>query len=346
MSRFIVHFGAHKTGTTAFQFFLQENRDALRQVGLFLPELGKQQAGNYRGLARAMGGEFEQHPARQDRLMEPLQPVLQPEFNEDVLISSEYLSTNNFRPYLCDFAKYIDSLGFRKIAILVIRDQIGWFNSRMSQKRKMLHETTHSFQQRVEEMMEKNEGCWISLIHQLEDFGFDVFTLAYNKPFLEQGVVSSLFRTNALSRYGADIKFIEPSHHNATFGAKHQILADLIRDYVTSQLGISTHKIDRNAMRVIMTEEFDGKNITDVAFNGFSPEFQKHVKRHYRRGNEKVAATYFKTDWEEIFPESVLPEVSPESIADLSHEEQRLLKDIALKVVERASRQGVFPIVG
>ena len=62
MRQFIVHFGAHKTGTTAFQRFLQDNRDILTAAGLCIPRLPEGQDGNYQGLARVMAGEYNQYP--------------------------------------------------------------------------------------------------------------------------------------------------------------------------------------------------------------------------------------------------------------------------------------------
>lgn len=341
MRQFIVHFGAHKTGTTAFQRFLQDNRDILTAAGLCIPRLPEGQDGNYQGLARVMAGEYNQYPNRVRRFMRSLDPIVRPSFKDDVLISSEHLSSGKFRPYLSTFANSIDALGFKKIAILVIRDQISWFNSRISQKRKMLLETPLPFQEHVTEMISEGEGDWDDLCRKLQTLGFKVVVIANNERFNKKGVVRSLFETPPIKAYASKIKLAEPMIYNTSFGAKQQILADLIRDYISITLNLPTHKVDRHALRNIMVDCF-AEQMTDSPYNGFTPAFRKHVLAHFKASNARLAKTYFPEVGADMFPQKHMPEISPQLISDLPSAQQVLLRNIAEKVINHANRQGLF----
>jgi len=308
---------------------------------LFIPRLPDDQDNNYQGLARAMAGEYDAYSKRVRRMIEPLKPALHPGFADDVLISSEHLSSGKFRPFLSAFAKYIDAMGFRKIAVLVIRDQISWLNSRIAQKRKMIHETDLPFKGQIETMMSEGEGDWQNLCQTLVTCGFELFVRPNNKSYNERGAVHSIFATPPIKPYASLVKIPEPKIFNKSFGAKQQILADLVRDYVAGTLGLPTFKIDRHALRKIIADEFSGR-MDDMTYNGFDPEFRDKVTEHYKAGNEWVAKTYFNKNWADIFPKETLAERSPQVFTALSPQDQQRLRRLAENVIDRATREGVF----
>lgn len=341
MRQFIVHFGVHKTGTTAFQRFIQDNRETLTAGGLFIPRLPEGQDGNYQGLARVMAGEYDEYPNRVRRFLLSLEPVLSSSFTGDILISSEFLSSGKFRPYLSPFSKFIDKMGFKKVAIVVLRDQIGWFNSRISQKRKMIHQTQSSFREQVESMILAGDGDWDDLCRRLTSLSFETFVVPSNEDYKAKGAVKSLFEIPAIERYATHVSMSEKTLHNMSFGAKQLILADLVRDYVVSKLGIETHTLDREALRKIMAEEFRG-SLIDVPFQGFRPDFRDRVRQYFKAGNEEIAKSYFSKTWTEIFPKKNMSTISPQTVDDICVRERNILLNIANKTIVRAKTQGLF----
>lgn len=91
----ILHFGVHKTGTTAVQRFAQTHRQALRGRGLWYPSytlVGHSDRLNYNDFAHAVAGERNRimSPANAGRFLDEIRKGKRP--GETVLISAEALS--------------------------------------------------------------------------------------------------------------------------------------------------------------------------------------------------------------------------------------------------------------
>ena len=57
MRRIFLHAGEPKTGTSAIQLLLRDNREALRDLGYLVPSAGASRSGNYEGLISAILGQ-------------------------------------------------------------------------------------------------------------------------------------------------------------------------------------------------------------------------------------------------------------------------------------------------
>jgi len=83
-----IHVGAHKTGTTSIQWFLQENRPELLESGYFVPE-SETKRGAHHALAEGLCGlEIGQH--REPLVARSLRALVETPA-EAIVISSEAL---------------------------------------------------------------------------------------------------------------------------------------------------------------------------------------------------------------------------------------------------------------
>ena len=102
MPTVFLHAGMHKTGTSAFQQFMQDQRHWLLEHGYYVPETGRTKGGAHHLLVRAIAG-LPGPPAFAD-----LPSALTKEISEagqpDLIISSEAMSHIMRWPELLDRA--------------------------------------------------------------------------------------------------------------------------------------------------------------------------------------------------------------------------------------------------
>ena len=125
MKRIYLHIGTHKTGTTALQFFLWNNRIRLMELGFLYPEIGL--GGGY---AHGVLANIIKPNNRDDRLTE-----YKKEFNREIgsshvpniLLSSEvFLEGLNVADSVRQF---IDQDAFDVSIIVYLRNQVDWLQS-------------------------------------------------------------------------------------------------------------------------------------------------------------------------------------------------------------------------
>ena len=133
--RIFVHIGTHKTGTTSIQFFLTEERERLRQCGIFVPHAGT-------GIAEAPAGhhniayELCDHPGYDARLagVAALIAELRDAAEPVAVISSENLQFLHRSPErLRGFDQALAALGYERTYVVFFRNAEDYFLSLYSQ---------------------------------------------------------------------------------------------------------------------------------------------------------------------------------------------------------------------
>lgn len=89
MRRIFLHAGEPKTGTTAIQLLLQENRESLERFGYFVPKSGVSPGGNHAGLIAAILGE--PIPPMYKRCVEAFQHEVNANAADKIIVSAESL---------------------------------------------------------------------------------------------------------------------------------------------------------------------------------------------------------------------------------------------------------------
>jgi hypothetical protein len=121
----IIHIGTHKTGTTALQIFLEQNRPALERAGLYLPRAGRPGTlpGNHQ-----IGWDLLVHGASAD--VPKLREELQTSVVRSALLTSEDLSLLYARPETLELLQAaISDAGYRAKIVVYVRTQAAYAES-------------------------------------------------------------------------------------------------------------------------------------------------------------------------------------------------------------------------
>lgn len=131
MREIIVHVGPSKTGTTAIQHFLRDNRVSLLQRGYLVPLSGMGPTGAHHPLARVLCGE----EWRDNQHKEIAAAFKEEQCGRKVILSSEGLFPRLGYPEIADrFFANLKVLGLTPRLVLFPRPQPTWLNSVYAQR--------------------------------------------------------------------------------------------------------------------------------------------------------------------------------------------------------------------
>ena len=126
-----VHFGLHKTGTTALQNSFWKNRDALGLHGIYLPKIGRRYPHKryleHHNVAMEISSDrnFLQSNGGLSAIIEECRNV-----DEDILLSSEYFTHSLVsEERLAVLHSAFSNAGFDLVAIIYLRNQCSYFES-------------------------------------------------------------------------------------------------------------------------------------------------------------------------------------------------------------------------
>jgi hypothetical protein len=129
-AKLYIHSGLHKTGTTALQFFLRNNTEALRDAGILYPDLGcpMRSIGNgHHNIAWQLARD-----RRFDRALGGVEALAGHigNFSGDVLLSSEGFESSLGNPgAFSPLVQYATSTQRKIVIILYVRNQISYLES-------------------------------------------------------------------------------------------------------------------------------------------------------------------------------------------------------------------------
>lgn len=125
MKKLFLHIGFHKTGTSALQYFLWNNRKLLKRYGVLYPEFGCGKGFSHGMLANII--KPNNNDARLDEYREKLYAEIDESDSGKVVISSEvFLESNNVAEAVRGFFK---GSQFDVEIVVYVRNQIEWLES-------------------------------------------------------------------------------------------------------------------------------------------------------------------------------------------------------------------------
>lgn len=127
MPDFYIHCGLHKTGTTALQYFLAKNAQALLDSGLHYPSAGTPLGGAHHNLAWELGRD-----RRFNKALGTLDGMLRQAAGgaRDTVISSEDFETSLLAPERwTPLVEALRGLGFNITFIIYLRDPVSYLRS-------------------------------------------------------------------------------------------------------------------------------------------------------------------------------------------------------------------------
>lgn len=335
MRRFIVHIGAHKTGTTAFQMWLKANRSSLLPHGILVPEKSPQ-LGNHRGMLTALADQI----STQQRVVQMKSAILR-EFaaypDSDILASAEALCGAETRTILPQLSAAIDDIADEKVAILVVRDQVAHFNSGFAQRRKAMRNNERDFGVFVRESMASGRGDWRAIVQDYEAHGFRMFVLPYNAEFKALGVARSILSLPIFDDLADNISFGDIEVNNPSMGAVGLMIMDIVRSAIDPEGTIDTRAPSELRERVAAIAN---ERLKDAAFNGFSDTAREALIKHFAEGNDWIAERFLRGPWNDICPPAPTAPVSPQRLTDLRPRQAAAVERIAARMIAYALSLG------
>jgi len=337
MPRFIVHAGAHKTGTTAYQAWLQAHHAALAQAGYIVPAKLSAPDINHRLLIEALAGVRRANRPEPKDIAEALDRLLRDRPSHDVIISSEYLARAEGRILVPVLARAIARYGYEPHAILLVRDQGPMLCSWFMQERKVMR-TTGNFAHFVDDCITQKLCDWSLLADMFEREGFTFHALAYDRDARSAGSVATI---NALPLFdrGA-LPAGRPDAHNESLGVLGGIVTDIVREAAETD-GIRLVQ----AIRLWLQQIISGRALLldDRSFNGLTPEIAARIETAYAQSNGTFARRHLDRPWRDIFAAPTVPDrPSPETLADLSPADARRVLRLADRIIARARAANWF----
>lgn len=336
--RFIVHVGAHKTGTSAFQEWAVRNRAALLDAGFLYPVSGATKLGNHAAMVSALGGAIDDEK-RSAHLLRMFDKELESQPNAAVILSAELMSTLGFMPKLGQFHHSLAQYSQDATVVLVVRDQIEWRNSCYAQARQMLSRLPRFRDFTRVGKQGPRSGNWNFIEQKYRDAGFAFETLAFDKRVRESGIVAAMAGLPCLAGT-ADVGDRERLEANPTVGALALLVAEQVRAAVDQNRVLP--QSSRVKLASIIAKHAD--HLPPARFNGFDPELAEQLRASYRDGNDAFAQRHFGMDWHELFPPKTIEYVSCDTLEELGPVERDQIRDIAGRVVIEALETGLLQL--
>ncbi|OWK31934.1 hypothetical protein [Sphingomonas mucosissima] len=337
--RFIVHVGAHKTGTSAFQEWAVRNRAALLDAGFLYPEAGATALGNHAALVSALGAAIEDKD-RSAHLLRLFDKELESRPDAAVILSAEMMTTLRFLPHMTRLHRSLADYSDHATAVLVVRDQVEWRNSCYAQAREMLTPLPRFRNYMATGKLGPRSGNWDFLEQHYREAGFGFETLPFDKRVRDVGIVAAMTSLPCLNGL-ANVTTLERIETNPTVGALALLVAEQVRASVAGPTG--TLPIHVRTRLASMIREHAAE-LSPARFNGFDDELAEHVRAIYRSSNDAFAERNFGTSWQELFPPKAIDHVSADAVGELDADQRLHVRTIAGRVIIEALENGLLQL--
>lgn len=339
MPRFIAHAGAHKTGSTAFQIWVRDNRALLFDHGLLTPGAGASLDGNYRAFFECWASAEKGTPQSRANLRGMIDRSISTAPSHDILISAEYMSTVDALSLVAPFAAEVAARGYERHVVIVVRDQADTFNSANAQLSKMLIRD-HSFAEMVEGRMGIGGANWANFAATYAAHGFEVHVLTWDDGFRSTGSTRAILNHPLFARYDLPDPGA-PQRHNESIGERGMIVSDLVAAAAKADNGVLPVVL-RRRLRTMIAMRLSALG-PDRPFNGLTPAIAAQIAAMYEQSNAAFASRYLDRPWREIFPAPTIPDrPSPETLDDLSPPEADRVRSVADTIIARARAANWF----
>lgn len=337
--RFIVHVGAPKTGTSAFQEWAVRNRDSLLEAGYFFPTAGATAGGNHAALVSALGGAIADE-ARSTHLIRLFEQQINAHPDLDVIISSELMTTMRFLRHMPRLRATLSQLGDSATAVLVVRDQISWRNSCYAQAREMMTPLPPFRDYATIGNQGPRSGNWDFLERRYRQAGFNFATLPFDRNLREIGIVASLASLDCLAGL-RPIADKDRQETNPSVGDLALLVADEVRAILADEHGELPPRVRPRLMPIVAKHT---ARLPSASFNGFDHSLAGAVRAAYHPSNNAFAQRNFGCSWDEIFPAAPVSQVSADTVAALPPRERRQVRDAAARVLMEAIEAGILMV--
>lgn len=306
MKTAFIHIGTHKTGTTFLQQWLHRHLKQMQDAGIYVPETGRmRKEAQHKHLSapirewlpesdvpdiwQRLGAEIRDRP-------------------EDILLSAEHftrsmLATNRANRLMA----YLESLGYRVVLILFLRDQVSYMNSRYCQEAKRFI-TVGPFEAYLNRWQNNVIFNYDRMTARLERLNAELRVFPF--PPRDQTIQSVLVETLGITPFAEQ----PVARANESMGPKTIFAARLFanRTRLNRRLkkrgpGERQRRLDelRRLTAPMRKSNFELGWNRDK-FMGFTPETAEAARIRFAAGNDEVALRYWGMTWAEMH-DSITP---------------------------------------
>jgi hypothetical protein len=337
MPRFILHVGAHKTGTTAFQLWAWSHREQLEDAGYLYPRHGASPAGNHARLSAALAGLDEVDPDTAARMVEGLTEDMAAAPELDVLVSAEGMSRFKYLRHLPTLRAHIRRHGYGALVLMAVREQVAWRNSCYAQMR----ETLVPLPPFAEFMPDARSGNWEWMEDRYRKAGFAFRALAFDAAFRRAGAAAAMVQAPGLRRLRGlpGLRPQDRRESNPTLNA-HQLLAcEVVRETLAGP-GAAVPPVVRRRIQPLLLRTI--RDLPGPRFNGFTPEAAAAMTAQMAESNDRFALKHFERPWAELFPAPEPADVTPSRVEELDAPTRAMVEDAAARTLAEARATGLL----
>src|SRR5882757_4181214 len=296
-----IHVGPHKSGTTYIQWFLQENRAELLQLGYFVPE-SETKRGAHHALAEGLAGlDVGEH--REPLVARSIAAIAETPA-EAIIIPSEALEgLLRNRQNIQTFFNRVRELNLEPKIILFPRNQPQWINSSYADMVKTFRRSD-SFEACAFGFAQSPDARFSRWIELAETQGAELIARPFSKETLRRGVIpeflqsigisSSQFRDHAVRRNEAVGPF--------TVSVAREVLRSLGKEMTWLQ----TRKCKVELARYLRQNK-----CADSGYCGLSSALARRVEEELRSDNDVFAQRVWGKSWADVFAADVTEEFTP-----------------------------------
>jgi hypothetical protein len=315
MDRIFLHAGQPKTGTTAIQYFLGENREELARLGYLFPREGLSHIHNHGPLVSDIRGEpsSPQHRGSAGRLARTLRESAVPH----AVISAERLFPD-FGECLAAGSRntvvdYFAESGIPTTILSYLRADPARLNSVYIQKIKSFR-IDLSLPEFVDDQLRRVEVPYMRFLELAVPSKVDLAFRPFDKSVQQRGVVGDFLLAIGLSEQEAAMagkeRRLNDSLGPIALEAARATLARIKRD------GPEPTLRQRRALRDALFARVEGER-PEAAFYGMDAALSERVDRTLGEGREAFARAVWGRGWGEVFT----PEARPVNVFDPSRAE-------------------------
>ena len=299
-----IHIGPHKTGTSAIQWFLKENRAELLKHGYFVPESGTAR-GAHHPLARDFCGEPV--PERKKFAAAKFAHQLGKTRAGAVIISSEALAGLFRQPeYAQRFFARIVELNLQPKLLVFPRNQPQWINSRYADgvRSCTVPESFESFAQRHTDRLRSLYG---SLFALADTYNAELIARPFTTETLANNVVPTFLRAIDIDPQ----QFPNISVRRNEGVGPFTVAA--LRAVARALAGAGRQLKWRQATRCKskLTEYLEKNGLADSGYCGLTNVLARQFEELSRTDNDAFAQRAWGARWEEVFADDLGREFQP-----------------------------------
>lgn len=296
MPNAFIHAGSPKTGTTAFQLFMQNHSEWLSGQGLHVINAGRHNTGAHHALAYCLQGLPVPHVFNGVRF--DFDEEMRGLDGKDVILSSESLQMTLRIPVLRDrIVSTFRNLGYKVIVVMYVRDVLALSNSTYAQGAKSCV-TTMGFRDFI-----YGGEFYTRLPHwrPLSIYPEITYKLRpFNKVVRRNGIVKDLLQTIGISASPPEFT----TQTNVSPGPVVVALGRwFIRDHFAKE-GFIPFPAQRHTMTVAVQNEAEPLERAGARYCGLTDALARFIDEETLAELNRLSQSQWNMSWKEAFPDA------------------------------------------